>query len=426
MNVLIIAGRGNTGCGDVRMAIEIEDYFKENGDFVKVIEGFDKPWTRPHAQGELDWIKHKFLTNPFVDTINYDMCLITSVTPINVNKDRDKANLIFENFLNTIRSLRDKGTRIVYLQCDNKINSINRNFYALEEFKDSFFELLDRVIVHNVNADFVKKFIDKKVSPNHKFTIGQQVLISTDFDEVKSIIKDSPKIDKTCWFIGRSAQWKGWREFRDLHTNVLKDAGWLSVIEGIELSINAKQDLCNVDENNHYTWRDDALYYQKGRFNTPVEEVLDNADTYRHMPILIYGPYNRVEALNRVHRSKFGMFFTYTGPEFGGQIEITFLEIVGAGTVPVIRKELWEHAYFNDTYLKDLGSPEDLGIVVWDEIDTLNKLNEDEDLYNEYLRRALTFCKSQFDRKYIIKRLIDKCNSNKDEVKRKMQEISLF
>ena len=112
------------------------------------------------------------------------------------------------------------------------------------------------------------------------------------------------------------------------------------------------------------------------------------------------------------------MFFTFTGPEFGGQIEITFLEIVGAGTVPVIRKELWDSAYFNDIYLSNLGSPEDLGIVVYDSdnkdecLKLLNKLNSDDELYNSYLDRALKFCKSQFDRDYIINRLFDKCNSD--------------
>lgn len=433
-NVMILAARGNTGCGDARMAIELELFFKDNGDSVTVVEGFDKRWGRDAAQGELDWIRHKFINAPYVDNVKYDLCVITSVPPKNVDKDEVKAKTIFNNVLDTIKTLKDSGTRIAYLQCDNKISSISRNFYALDEFKDRFFMLLDKIVVHNLHADFVTKFVNRKLTPEVKsnFTISQQVLISTDFDEVNSIIVNANKVKHSCWFIGRSAQWKGWREFRDLHTNYLKDDNWLSVIEGIELSINAKQDLSNIDEFNHYTWRDDALY-EEDQIGCTVDHVQEDPDFYRNKSILIYGPYNRVEALNRMHRSKFGMFFTFTGPEFGGQIEITFLEIVGAGTVPIIRKELWDCAYFNDMYLKDLGTPEDLGILVYDShnprklLDEMNNLDCSDELYNKYLSNALSFCKSQFDRKYIIKRIVDKCYAEEsDHSEGEVEEISLW
>lgn len=416
MNILIILGRGVEGCGVTRFTIELETFLKKSHN-VKVLAGSDKKWGRDDAQSN-DFEKFKFKTGVWHDDTKYDMCIITSVPPIGIDKNSEVADKIYDNFLTTLEEL---NTRIVYMQCDNKISSINRNFYKNEKYMHRFFGLLDRIIVHNLNADFVKKFIDKHSLRCHKFTIGQQVLISTDFDELSSIVDDNAqKVDKTCWFIGRSAQWKGWREFRDFHTIRLRDAGYTSVIEGIELSINAKQDLSDIDDNNKYTWRSDNLY-EESQIGCKVEDILDNIDIYRNKPVLVYGPYTRVDALKRMHRSKFGMFFTFTGPEFGGQIEITFLEIVGAGTVPVIRKELWDCAYFNDKYLKDFGSPEELGIVVYDQtkkddcLDLLNKLNDDDRLYNEYLKRCLAFCKSQFDRDYIINRLFEKCLSDRNE-----------
>lgn len=415
MNVLLLLGRGIEGCGVTRFTIEIEQYLQKTGNCVKVLASSDKSWGRKTTQ-ENDFVLHSFKSGAWSDDTEYDLCIITSTPPKNIDKDESISDLIYTNFLNTLKNL---NTRIVYLQCDNKIHSINRNFYVDIKYMNTFFELLDRIVVHNINADFVKKFIHKYQLRRCGFTVAQQVLISTDFDEVASFIEDADKVDKTCWFIGRSAQWKGWREFRDFHSSLLMKNGYTSVLEGIELSINAKQDLCNIDENNHYTWRSDNLY-EEGEIGAPVEAILDNIDDFRNKPILVYGPYNRIEALNRLHRAKFGMFFTYTGKEFGGQIEITFLEIVASGTVPVIRKELWETAFFNDVWLKDLGSPENLGIVVYDSsnpqkcLDLMNLLNDDEELYAKYLKNSLSFCKSQFNRDYIINRLIEKCLSDED------------
>lgn len=425
-NVLLVIGRGIEACGVTRFTIELEEWLKSAGHNVKVLAGNDKKWGREKAQPN-DFEKHAFKSGVWSDGVDYDMCIITSVPPKKIDKDEAISKVIYDNFIETLKRL---NTRLVYLQCDNKIHSINRNFYADEAYMHTFFSLLDRIIVHNLNADFVKRFIDKHHLRDNKFTLGQQVLISTDFDEIASQITKADKVDKTCWFIGRSAQWKGWREFRDFHTTTLRANGYTSVIEGIELSINAKQDMSNIDENNVYTWRDDNIYYGVGNDITP-DTVINNINDFRDKPSLIFGPYIRLDALNRMHRSKFGMFFTFTGPEFGGQIEITFLEIVGAGTVPVIRKELWDNAFFNDVYLKDLGTPEDLGIVVYDSnkkeecLELLNKLNSDGNLYDSYLEKALAFCKSQFDRKYIINRLFEKCLSDDDDERRDKQ-ISLW
>ena len=417
MNVLLVLGRGVEGCGVTRFTIELYNYLKTNND-VDILASIDKKWGRDKAQ-EIIYIPHKFINSVWTSEKKYDVCIITSVPA--KDKNDEAFTKVSTNFIETLKSL---NCRLVYTQCDNKISSINRNFYHDQRYMNEFFSIIDRIMVHNLNADFVKKFIDKHSLRGHKFTVGQQVLISTDFDELNSEITKSDKLDKTCWFVGRSAQWKGWREFRDFHTNYLKDDGYVSVIEGIELSINAKQDLSDPDilkNENRYVWRTDGLY-ETGQIGYDVNYVSNNIDEFRNKPILIYGPYNRIEALNRVNKAKFGMFFTFTGPEFGGQIEITFLEIVGAGTVPVIRKELWDHAFFNDTWLKDLGTSEDLGIVVYDSehpsqcLELMDKLNSDDVLYNEYLNKCLAFCKSQFDRTYIIKRLFDKCMSDEEDI----------
>lgn len=46
---------------------------------------------------------------------------------------------------------------------------------------------------------------------------------------------------RTVKYIGRSAAWKGPYLFRDIHERYLKDAGYISTCEGVELSIGSLQ-----------------------------------------------------------------------------------------------------------------------------------------------------------------------------------------
>lgn len=416
MNILLLLGRGCEGTGNTRITIELEEYIKTTGNNVKTISAIDKPWGRRNMQ-ENDFVDYKFSKEGPLDATKVlggkcDLCIITSVPAKNFSEDA------IENFLITLENLHKDGTRLVYMQVDNKIQSINRNFYGIinKNYIERFYGILDKVIVHHKEADFCTKFIDRKVRPvmDVTFDMDQLQLIATDFLPLhKQFFTDfDKKLDKSCWYIGRSAAWKGWPQFRKFHWDVLKDAGYISVAEGIERSINAKQAIWTYDkENNKYgDLREDNIYNDNGS----PQDVLDNPNNYRGKALEIYGPYVRLEALNRMSQAKFGMFFTFTGPQFGGQLEITMLEIVAVGTIPVIRKELYDNANFCGIWLHDY-NPEDIGTIIYDEsnpkdcLNLMNKLNNDKALYDEYRKRAYKFYKSYFDRSIIMKTLFDMC-----------------
>lgn len=430
MNVIMLMGRGTEGTGNTRITIELERYIRSVGHDVKTITSIDKAWGR-HLSQINDFIPFKFSTGVYQDGGKYDLCIITSVPPKVkksakikadenlLKKFEDNQESIYNGFIDTLKTLKTNGTKIVYLQVDHKIHSISRNFYALEEYMKDFFSLLDRIVVHKLENDFCKKFIDKKVRPLGcvNFDIVEQLAISCDYNEVSKLIKPHNKIDKLCYFIGRSATWKGWTDFRELHENYLKNNGYVSVIEGIELSINAKDNLYLKEGKTYTEPRPDNICRIGNNLpeNETVEYLIDNVDDFRYRPAFIYGPFTRNEALNRVAKAKFGMFFSFLGEQYGGPLENTFLEIVATGTIPVIKKELWRAADFNDDKFMNY-SPVDIGIVVYDSehpekcINLMNKLNEDDSLYSEYINRCQAFCRSQFDRKVIMGRLFDKCN----------------
>lgn len=447
-NILLLMGRGVEGTGNTRITIELEEYLRSQGYNVWTIAASDKDWGRIKSQ-ENDIILHSFAKEPYVSNIIPDIVLITSVPAKEklssnaMKNNKDNVFNLYENFTKTLEDLKMKGTKVVYLQVDHKIHSINRNYYVYEDYAKRFFPLIDRIISHDLNNDFFTKFIVNKINPLNiegiHYDIREQLSISCDFDKEYSLITKREKIPGLCYFIGRSARWKGWREFRDFHYNYLMHNDFISIIEGIETSINAKQDLydeidgklthskdsnivlliyCKDDKNIYQDLQE--LQNSSHRYEIAeklVNNIKENPTLYKNKPIFVCGPYNRREALNRLSQAKFGMFFTFIGEDYSGPLENTFLEIVASGTIPVIRKELYDCAKFNGLRFSNF-NPDDIGILIYDQnnpLDCLNKmklLDKDDIMYNTYLNNITSFCKDNFDRNVILKRLTNLLDLN--------------
>lgn len=435
-NIMLLLGRGIEGTGNTRITIELEEYLKDMGYNAYTIASADKSWGREKAQ-ENDFIMYKFSKNGvYTDYTEVpDVCLIMSVpakrkiaksikeNPELLDKFEQEQISIYEGFTKTLEELKQKGTKIIYLQVDHKIHSINRNYYALEDYTERFFRLLDKVITPNKNNDFMKKFVDKKVFSIYsdiKFEVDEQLLISCNFNKEAMNIGMVEKIPSLCYYIGRSARWKGWTVFRDFHYDKLKDNGFISMIEGIEMSYNGKEDLYYKDEQTgKFTdLKECNIDYTMDKINTPdfiLSDIKANRNKYIGLPAMIFGPYNREKALKRLAQAKFGMFFSYLGEEYSGPLEIAFLEMVAAGTVPVIRKELYNTAQFNGDRLSNY-KPEDIGLIVYDAenpddcINAMKTLDYSDELYRTYLNRIISFCKLNFDREVILKRVLDLIN----------------
>lgn len=389
MKILILMGRGIEGTGQTRTAIEVHEYLKEQGHQVITISNNEKKWGRAKSQ-ENEMVEYDFSKNPYLTSEVFDHVIIASTPAKNYSKKSK------DNFTELIEQYAKEST-ISYIQVDHKIHSINRNYYIDEEYQQRFFQGLDFIVTHDLNNDFCVKFLPKLDFETH-FKINEMMFISCDFDSLlKYQTKD--KISKLNYFIGRSAEWKGPFVLKDLHYNHLSREGYTTIIEGIERSINTVQFLYKATKPERIP-RDDVYL----GFKEKSSDYLRSGITEK---ALFFGPYKRDEALTNLAKAKFGMFMTYIGESYGGPIENTLMESIAVGTVPVVRKKLYDTAKFIGGSLKDY-NPKQIGFIVIDEdnpregIDLMNKLNSNDLLYSNYRQNSYNFAKSNFDRELVM------------------------
>lgn len=411
-NVLLIMGRGIEGTGNTRITIEFEEFLKTKGLNVTTLANCEKKWERRLSQTN-DIIERNFIKSDLSEFIKPNQLVV--ITSVPSKKDSDVSK---EKFTQFISELKKCNCKIIYLNVDHKIHSTNRNYYADEKYMIRFFEMCDEIYLHSINNDFYTKFVTKH-NLQDICIYKEFPMVSVDMNELKYLNKSfDEKYDKTCHFIGRNAGWKGWINFRNMHYNYLMKNNYSSCAEGIELSIGRLNEIFK-DVSKSRELRDDVYKY--------VKFPASDESNYIHYgkPISIHGPYNRLEALDRVSKAKFGMFFTFLGENFNGPIEITFLEIVAVGTIPVIRKELWNTAKFINEECKFVNyntfNPEDIGIIVYDEEDPekcitlMNKINDNEELYNEYVTKAQKFVSTYYDRSIILNKMYEMMNGGNNE-----------
>lgn len=382
--ILILMGRGIEGTGQTRITIEIFEWLKKQGHEVDCVANSEKKWGRAKAQDHnirlIDFSKDTFYVK------EYNKVIISSVPAKNFSK---KSKQVFHSIV------QDINVHITYLQVDHKIQSINRNYYMEEEYEEEFFQAIDLIVTHSLKNSFCTKVLDRHLNLFNNIKVRELMMISADFDELaKYQVPWQEKLDKTCYFIGRSARWKGWPELRELHCEHLKVEGYTTIAEGIEKSIGSLQYIYKTIKPK--VIRDD---------NIMMKHSDDSNDYFakRNTEMMLFGPYKRDEALTKIGKAKFGMFFTFIGEEAGGPLENTLLEIIGCGTVPVVRKELFDIAFPNEV-------PYLIGMIVYDSekpedtVAMLNELNDDQLAYDTYRMNAAHWARSNYDRDVIIKK----------------------
>lgn len=393
MNFLILMGRGTEGCGQTRTAIEIHNFLESEGHNVTTISNTEKKWGREKAQ-ENEMLVHNFKSREYTTDEKFDHIIIASVPAKNYSQEGK------ENFTKTLENLDGK---ITYVNVDHKIHSLTRNYYAELEYMDRFFKPISNIVTHDLNNDLCVKFLPK-LNEDIKYNLSEMMFISCDFDSLEDYrLPVEEKIDKLNYFIGRAAFWKGPVVLRDFHYNNLKSEGYTTILEGVERSIGFVSSLYKQTKPTRVA-RDDVevMYSEK-----PEDHLLD-----KNKSAMFFGPYIRKEALKRLAKAKFGMFFTFIGENYGGPVENTLMEIVGVGTVPVIRKELFDTGKFVGARFTDF-KPEEIGFIIYDQenpeecVTLMNKINGDNKLYEEYREKSLKFLRTYFDRKRVLNVFLD-------------------
>lgn len=395
MNTLMLMGRGIEGAGNTRLAIEIEEYLKSQGNEVRIVANSEKKWPRGKVH-ENDIELHDFSKGPLEIYGEYDNVIVMSVPAAKFSEEGK------EFFTQTLESFRE--TPMSYIQVDHKLASINRNYYGKEPWTTRFFTCIDRVLTNCIDNDFLVKFVARKVdleAVGGLETIGL-VMISADFASLPKA-KDEDKLSKTIHFIGRSPAWKGWIDLAKFHQSHLQKAGYSTQIEGIEMSIGT----VGVVFKSTKPERIPFDYFWLG-----YKENADENLTHRNIPAQLYGPYVRNEAIERISKSKFAAFTTFVGEQFGGMIEAAFLEMAATGTPVIIKKELYEHGRLNNgEWLRDF-TPEDMGVIIFDvkspqaTLEKLNFLEENPEEYRKLRENVYRFWKARFDRSVMLPQIM--------------------
>lgn len=396
---LIIMGRGIEGAGNTRLSIEIEEFLKSKGTDVTIIANSEKTWPRGKVH-ENDIELHDFSQSVYKDEKQYRNVIVMSVPAAKFSEEGK------ENFTQTLENYKELP--MSYIQVDHKLASINRNYYGKEPWTTRFFSCVNTVLTNCIDNDFLTKFVARKVDLEEVGglnTVGM-VMISADFDAIPKL-PDSEKLPRTIHFLGRSPKWKGWGDLAAFHHSHLKEAGYTTQIEGIELSIGVLGMIFKSLKPERVV-RDDMVLMHKENADDHMQDLDTEAQ--------IYGPYVRNEAINRVARSKFAAFTTFVGEQFGGMIEAAFLEMAATGTPVIIKKELYEGGVLNNGERLSDFTPEEMGVIVWDMNDpeaTLEKLEELEansPLYRKYRENVYRFWKARFDRENMLPMLLDQIN----------------
>ena len=408
---LVVLGRGLEGCGCTKIAIEFTNYVNSlgNGYAAELVANNDKKWGRENAhKHSAKQFSFSSQANDVKKLIDQNDVLVLMSVPAKKYEHASKDGLI-----EILEYAKNTGKKLVYMQFDHKIQSISRNFYADEQYR-RFFSFFDLVLNHSYTNDFILKFIDKNGIKLKKLVCrgdGINNLFGIDFEALKPFWKTfEEKNEKTIKFIGRSAGWKGPWKFRDIHNSCFRKHGYISTIEGIELSIGVLPELYKETKPNRIPRDDVKLALSK---NDVANFNLGKYMLEKDMPAYIFPPYNHDEAMERLSKCQFAIELIMMDDNLSKDIiENAMMEMVAVGCIPIFRKRWAEVFTLDGKPLADFQFDE-CGTIFLDEehpedsISLMDRLSSDKDFYERHRDAAYQFYKRFFDNSVIYKKVLE-------------------
>jgi hypothetical protein len=341
MKIAILMGRGIEGCGNTKCALVCKEHFDAKGHPTDIFATIDRKWPRAKAH-DFD-LKCEFTcaedaqTDIVIKALNcYDLVIVYSVPPkakkekANEKENDTKVRLAQEKCVdNFVRICQEVTTPKVSIQVDHSVHSLSRNGKL-----DEISEAMDLLFAHSLTGDFAKWIKKNDISTE----LCEYVLGYTYDEHRKKYWKDIGEVDpKAFKWIGRSTGWKGPELAFTMHREHLREAGFLTSLEGMEMSIGSL-----------------SFFFKNGnRADGPREDVEcaggkkddKDYDTIEHGgPAYAFGPYNFDEAMERVSRSGFGSdLYHLKAEKYGKSIENCHGDVISAGSIPVFHKHFGEN-----------------------------------------------------------------------------------
>jgi len=409
MKISVILGRGVEGVGLTKNVVEFQKLFPE----VKIFATIDRLWPRMHSMPfeksffrGADWDTISKAAKKFPDlmtcedVINQvnksDMCIVYSVP------SKGHPEECIDNF---VKLLENITVRKSLIQVDHKGASIHRN----GRLKDVC-EAVDVLMCHSTENPFAQWVRKQNIkTPITSMGVG----FNFNKDYWKPIEDQDTRYVR---WVGRTAMWKGPDVMIDLHNDHFKHAGFITVLEGLEASIQYPLVLYkNPKERKD---RREVINYFRPERDIDAAQWLDRKPKFGTengtAGAYLYPGYVHSDMMDRMSKSCFGSDLMYFKENtYGNNIEYCHSDSFAAGVVPIF------HKHFCDNVVhRTIGDPisqcKNSGTLAIDfsnaaEVtETMKVLANDNGMRDDWRNQMFEFWKDHCDSKVIYNDIIDK------------------
>ena len=404
MKTIIVLGRGTEGCGVTQCAIQMQ---KVTG--ATILSANDKKWGRAKGldieQIELsigkEWDNMANIVNEF------DLCIVYSIPSKTHPEDCQ------ENFLKLLDAIK---IRKAFINVDHKSASIARNANLKEVC-----EKMDVIMTHSMENDFCKFARKNKITvPIKKMGLG----FDYDGHREKYWKPIEQQQHEMVRWIGRTAMWKGPALMIDFHQDALMKSGFITVLEGLEASIQyplvlyrdnkAKEPIDRRKVQNYF--RPEKKHGETEKFKPEMygkEEIFKGS--------YLYPQYINSDCMERMSLSAFGSDLYHLKAEtYGSNIENCHAECIASGTVPLFHKHFCDNV-IHPVQDKPISQCKDSGTLgvdynnMFECRDQMVKLKNDPSMRDDWREMAFEFWKQHSDAEMVVNEIIELATSTKDK-----------
>lgn len=404
MKTIILLGRGTEGCGVTQCAIQMQ---KVTG--ATILSANDKKWGRAKGldlqQTEMsvgkEWEEMANIVN------QHDVCIVYSVPSKSHPQDCQ------DNFPKLLDAIT---IRKAFINVDHKAASIARNANLADVCRK-----MDVIMTHSLENDFSRFMKKNKILvPLKKMGLG------FDYDGHRAKYWKGIHTQQRSMvrWIGRTAMWKGPALMIDYHQDALMDAEFITVLEGLEASIQYPLVLYRDNKEETPTDRRKVVNYFR-----PEKQ---HGETQKFLPefygtekvgngAYLYPQYINEDCMNRMSRSAFGADLYHLKAEtYGNNIENCHAEIIASGAVPIFHKHFCDNVIHKEqgkpvTLCKDTGTI-GLDYSNFEECkEVMIKLKNDPAMRDDWREMAFEFWKQHSDGEMVVGEIMELATSDEHQ-----------
>ena len=393
--IIIVLGRGTEGCGVTQCAIQMQ---KVTG--AKILSANDKKWGR--AKGlEIDQMEMNLGREweAMADIVNsHELCIVYSVPSKSHPQDCQD---------NWLKFLDRVHIRKAFINVDHKAASIARNA-NLKEVCES----VDVIMTHSLENDFSKFMKKNKIdTPLTKMALG----FDYDGHRKKYWRPIEEQQDNMIRWIGRTAMWKGPSLMIDYHQDELMNNGFITVLEGLEASI--QYPLVLYRDNKEDNPVDRRIVENHFRPEKQHGDVKFTPDLYGKevtgKGAYLYPQYINSDCMERMALSAFGSDLYHLKAEtYGDNIENCHAECIASGTVPIFHKHFCDNV-IHPVQGKPISQCQNSGTIGLDYSnfeecrELMIKLKNDPTMRDDWREMAFEFWKQHSDGEMVVNEIVD-------------------